>query len=225
MKHRQKSLVLTAVFAALVSLGMRVQAQIVQTFTVPTGTSSPFSQGFTFNKFNSAIGGLTSVTLSLNGSLLSNIDIFNANGVNTAYSGVDSGIHEAVTGPGGQSESFALLTTPALSGTAAPGTTVLSNISGSKSGIDTVPFVDFSFYSAIGGGTGTLTAAGNTLSFNGNATPGLTFGGSGTAGEIITLTYNFTPTIPEPGAATFLVAGMFGGICVLARRRRKSSPS
>jgi hypothetical protein len=154
--------------------------------------------------------------------LLSNIQILNDNSVATAYSGVDSGIHESVTGPGSQVEAFALLTAPALSGTAAPGTSSFPNISGNKSGTDNVPFADFSFYSALGGGTGTLTASADTLSFNGNPTPGLTFTGTGTVGETITLTYNFTANVPEPGAPAFLVTAVLGGVGVFARRRRKS---
>jgi hypothetical protein len=223
MQRNRRSLVLGALAALAVSLGTRTGAQvIVQTFTVPTGTASPFSQNFTFQDFNTSFATLNSVTLSVTGSLLSNVDVFNANGTPTAYSGVTSSIHESAVGPDHLPESFLLITSPALSGTAAPGDNLLTNLAGTKTGVLNIPVADFSFYSHAGGGTGTLTGAGNTLAFNGTATPGLTFTGTGTAGEIITLTYHGTPTIPEPGAATFLVAGALGGIGALIRRRKKS---
>jgi hypothetical protein len=224
MHFKSSSFLVAALSAAVMISGSRSNSQVlVQTFTIPTGTLAPFAtQNFTFNKFNPLLGELNGVTLSLNGTVAANVDLFNSNAVPTAYSGVTYGLHESVTGPGGQVEAFAISTSPALSGTAAVGLSGPFALTGSKSGTDTVPNVDVSIYR--GGGTGTLTATSNTPSYNGGGA-GVSVLGTApppTAGDVITLTFYYTPAIPEPGAVSFLAAGALGGLGVFVRRRRKA---
>jgi len=82
---------------------------------------------------------------------------------------------------------------------------------------------DWGFYEGVGVQTGVLNAAASSGSYSGVANPGIFFGGSATAGATITITYLYQPagTIPEPGATTFLAAGVLGSLGMVLRRRRK----
>ena len=65
LKHNNLSLAVLVLLGVGVAHGVRAQT-IVQTFTVPTVSSAntPFTDLVSFNKFDSNIGTLTSVTLT-----------------------------------------------------------------------------------------------------------------------------------------------------------------
>ncbi len=80
-------------------------------------------------------------------------------------------------------------------------------------------------YEGVGPGTGALTvlSANGSFSGTGPADGSIGFGGSATASAVITITYVYQAagTIPEPGATTFLAAGVLGSLGMVLRRRRK----
>lgn len=223
MITKRISLTLAAIVGAGLALGTGAGAQvIVQTFTIPTGTTVPFSQILTFNKFDSTLGPLTSITLSLNASILANVDIFNGNSSSNGYSNTSATVAESVTGPGASVAAFTVTAGP-FSGTAAPGLTVLPNKFASHSATLNVSAVNFGLYSGIGGGTGTLTAGALKPTITGTASgsniQNVFFGGTATVGQVITLTYTYQ-NIPEPGTTTFLAAGVLGSLGMVIRRRK-----
>jgi uncharacterized protein (TIGR03382 family) len=80
------------------------------------------------------------------------------------------------------------------------------------------------FYEGVGSMTGLINVASTSGTYSGTAGPNIFFGGSATAGAVITLTYLYQPagTIPEPGATTFLAAGVLGSLGMVVRRRRRN---
>jgi uncharacterized protein (TIGR03382 family) len=213
--------------AALVGIGLAVigsaDAQvIVQTFTVPTGTAVPFSQNFTFNLFNTSLGTLDTVTVALSTSITAEVDVFNQTGSSQTITGATASIPVMLTAPAGISETATGVAGP-VNGIAGVGDTAFQGLPASANQSLNVPLIDFSSYEGVGPLTGTLTAAATSGSYSGSATTGVFFGGSATAGATVTVTYLYQPagTIPEPGATTFLAAGVLGSLGMVFRRRKK----
>jgi uncharacterized protein (TIGR03382 family) len=213
--------------AALVSMGLAaaqgVQAQVItQTFTVPTGTVVPFNQNFTFNLFDTTLGTLDQVTLSLSTSITAEVDVFNSLATPQAYTNATASIPVTVTAPDSVTETATGIAGP-VSGTANPGFNAVTGLPANANTSQMIPMGDWGFYEGIGPQTGNLNASSTSGTYSGNANPGVFFGGSATAGATITITYLYQPagTIPEPGATTFLAAGVLGSLGMVLRRRRK----
>jgi hypothetical protein len=224
MVTKRISLTLAAVIGIGLAIGQGVGAQvIVQTFTVPTGTAVPFSQNFTFNLFNSTLGQLDQVTLALSTNITAEVDVFNSLAVSQTFTNANASIPITVTGPGPVTETATGVAGP-VSGTAAPGFNAFPGLPASATTSQNVPMALWiPNYEGVGLLTGTLNASAASGTYSGNANPGVFFGGSAVAGATITLTYLYQPagTIPEPGATTFLAAGVLGSLGMVIRRRRR----
>jgi len=228
LKHNNLSLAVLVLLGVGVTHGVRAQT-IVQTFTVPTGTTVPFTDNFTFNLFNSNLGTLNSVTLNLNASIVANVNIINIFGSPVTYVSTTASVPASFSGPGGTSVSATVVAGP-FAGTATGTITTLTGEPASASALTTVPLGSISHYEGVGGGTGSLTGTMLSGTYSGGTTtPGAVgqvfFGGSATGGETLTLTYNYSQpsgAVPEPGTATFLAAGVLGSLGIALRRRKKS---
>jgi uncharacterized protein (TIGR03382 family) len=223
MITRRISLTLAALVGVGLALGTSAGAQvIVQTFTIPS-QAVPFTDSFTFNTFNTSMGLLGGVTLSLSTSVTAEVDIFNSLATNQAFTNANASIPVTLTGPGPVNIT-ATSTAGPVNGTAIPGFNAFPGLPASASTTLNVLPAFWSFYeNPPSGVTGLLTAAATSGTYSGNANPGVFFGGSAVASGTITLTYFYQAagTIPEPGTTTFLAAGVLGSLGMVLRRRKK----
>jgi len=224
MVTKRISLTLAALVGIGLAIGQGAGAQvIVQTFTVPNNTSVPFSQNFTFNLFDSTVGVLDQVTLALSTSITAEVDVFNSLASPQAFTNATASIPVTVTAPDSVTETATGVAGP-VNGTAAPGFNAFPGLPASANTSQNILMADWGFYEGVGPMTGVLNAASTSGTYSGNANPGVFFGGSAVAGATITITYFYQPagSIPEPGATTFLAAGVLGSLGMVLRRRRKS---
>ncbi|MGA2052577.1 MAG: choice-of-anchor E domain-containing protein [Opitutales bacterium] len=224
MPARRPSLFLALGVGVGLALATSAGAQvIIQTFTIPSGTSVPFSQNFTFNTFNPALGILGNVTLSLSTSITAEIDIFNANATPQPFTNATATIPVTLTGPGSATVLATAIAGP-VSGTASPGLNAFPGLPASASTTVNVLPTNWGFYENPPSGiTGTLNVSAAGGNYNGTPIPGVFFGGSATAGATVTLEYDYSTAIPEPGATAFLTAGALGGLGLALRRRKQSN--
>jgi len=226
MITKRISLTLATLVGIGLAIGQGAGAQvIVQTFTVPAGSNVPLTNGnFTFNLFDTTLGTLDVVTVALSTSITPTIDVFNSSGGPQSFSNATATIPITLTAPDGITATATAVAGP-VSGTVTgvftqfPAGTAFSNSS------QNVPVGDFSFYEGVGPVTAPLdvTSTNGSYAGTGPANGTIGFGGSATAGATVTITYLYQPagTIPEPGATTFLAAGVLGSLGMVIRRRRK----
>jgi hypothetical protein len=183
----------------------------------PGGTGN-FNNPLTFDKFDTSLGTLTDVTISMTavgyGILIVN-NTANSKDYNF-YNGFAS-VPVNVVGPGGVTISTTLTAT-GMSGTASPGLTSFNGVSGNYDASGHVLSADWGSYSGLGAGTFTLNAlvAGGTFggsqTENGNSF--LFFGGSEHVNGTVTVTYTYTG-VPDGGLTAMLLGmGMLGLGCV-----------
>jgi hypothetical protein len=175
-----------------------------------------------FNKFDSNIGTLTSVTLTLNANMTAEVDVINQNAVNEHFTNATASVPISVTGP----DSSVITATPAVTpfgGTAVPGTNAYTNLQATASATESIVNSNFGYYSAASGGTANLTALVNNGTFTGTGPRNVYFGGLGTVSETITLTYNYAHnpgSVPEPNSAVLCAAGVLASLGSVIRRRK-----
>jgi uncharacterized protein (TIGR03382 family) len=212
--------------AALAGIGLAIAGgadaqSIVQAFTIPTA-AVPINDTFTFNLFNTNLGTLQQVNLALSTSITAEVDVLNFTDSNQAFTNATATIPVTLAAPDAITE-VAIATAGPISGTAVIGSNAFTGLASNANTSQIVPMADWSFYEGVGPMTNTLNASSTSGTYGGSANPGVFFGGSATAGGTITLTYLYQPagTIPEPGATTFLAAGVLGSLGMVLRRRRK----
>jgi hypothetical protein len=222
MLTKRTSLSLAALVGVGLAVGSGASAQIItQTFNVPT-TAVPFSDTFTFNKFNTNLGVLGLVQLNLVGTITAEVDVFNTTANPLAFTNATATIPITLTAPDTVISSNAVA--GPINGTANPGFNAFPGIPASVNQTATISSIFYPDYEGPGLGTGTLTSAASTGTFSGSSLPGLDFGGSATVAETITLTYEYQSagTIPEPGTVTFFAAGVLGSLGMVIRRRKRA---
>ncbi len=224
MLRKNAGIVLTAVATMALSAAAHAQV-IVQSFTVPSQAVS-FSQSVSFNKFDTTLGILNSVTLSLSSSVTAEIDVFNFSGKTQSFSNATASVPVKITGPDGSNFTVTAVAGPISGNVPAPlGITPFVGQTASNTGNSSIAPANFGSYSGFGGGTLNMTFQGLNGTYAGTAPSGVGFGGSASAGGTLTITYNYTKIqpIPEPGSATFLAAGVLGSVGMGLRRRRKKA--
>ena len=224
MITRSISLTLAVLAGIGLAIGRGADAQvIVQPFTIPS-QSVPFTNNFTFNLFDTSLGTLNSVSIALATSITAEVDVVNFTPNPQPFTNATASIPVTLTAPDAITETATGVAGP-INGTATVlnGITPFSGLQTTASQSTNVPLADFGFYEGIGPMTGTLIASATAGNYSGSANPGVFFGGSAVASGTITITYLYQPagTIPEPGATTFLAAGVLGSLGMVFRRRKK----
>jgi hypothetical protein len=92
--------ILTA--AALVAMaGSSAVADSIQYTHITTSTSAPFTDNFALNNFDTTLGTLTGVVVTLDYSTTGEVDIFNSNGALQVFTNASSSIPLSLNGPDG----------------------------------------------------------------------------------------------------------------------------
>jgi len=211
MITKRVSLTLAALVGIGLAIGQGAGAQVItQSFSFPSAmwpiNTTPFTDTFTFNTFNTSLGVLGQVTVSLNTSITAEVDIFNNSSSVQPFTNATASIPVTLTGPDGVVLSATGVAGP-ISGTVNPGFNAFPGLTTNANVSQTLPFGDFPGYEdPPSTATGTLTFTAASGSYAGSASSQVFFGGSATASGTITITYLYQPTgtIPEPGATTFL---------------------
>lgn len=199
-------------------------AAFVEYNTVLPSSSTPFSTTFSVPLFNSQLGTLNGVTLSLVSNIVGRIDVFNNLGTSQGFTNAFASIPVTVRSDSPDATSVTAVAVSVLaSGTASPGFPISSfpGITSTASNSVHVLPVNFASYIGTGSGTALFTASSNGGSYGGTSVPGLFFGGSAVADGAFTIRYDYdaVSAVPVPAAALLFGSGLLslGAVC---RRKR-----
>ncbi len=208
-----------------------VFAQTLQTYDAVFGLPTPLPVGapnfpltLTVPEFDSNLGTLDAVNLTLTSTIAGSVSVVNFTGTAQPFNNAFSSMTITVTGPAGTAVSVS----PEVavgSGSANPGVFVITNFGNlTNTASNTVSASTLSPYEAAGGGTLNLTVDSSGYgNYGGSAVNSGTvgFGGSASASGDVEIVYTYF-SIPEPAsyAALFGLAAL--GF-VIARRKRVHS--
>jgi hypothetical protein len=209
-------LILATASAALAVAGAASAATETFSYTVDQSTV-PFTQDFTLSGFNTALGTLTGVTLTLDDSTTAEVQIVSLNSTATPYTDATATIPVTVTGPDGLTVD-ATVTAGPVAGTAEPGLNTVPGVPGSDTDSTNVSSSDFSLYESPGGVPVAYTFDALAGSYTGTSAGGLFFGGSAVAGGDISVTYTYTSAVPEAATWALMLVGI-GAVGGTMRRR------
>jgi hypothetical protein len=221
MKIAFRRLALLGLALAALAVAPKADAAF-ETFshTTPTATV-PFTDSFTLPKFDTSLGTLTGITITLSTSVTAEVDIFNATGSPAAFTNATATIPVTLTSPTETVSTTTTATTP--TGIAAPGFSAFPGLTSNTSSTVTVALANFGQYEGVGGGSASYSAAFSGGSYSGSSIPGVFFGGTATAGGITSITYTYSPAaIPEPASMAMVVIGL-GGVFAARRYRRRAA--
>jgi hypothetical protein len=211
--------VLTATALAAMASSVAMANSIDFSHTTPS-TTSPFTNSFSLANFNTALGTLTSVTITLAYSTTGEVDIFNDTSSNQTFTNAESSVPLTLTGPDGLSQTVDAVAGP-ISGTVVPGENKFPGLTGTGTLTINVPSADFgAFEIPPSATTDTYSVAGNMGTFSGMSVTGVFFGGEAVAGGVTTVTYDYVipSATPEPTTMVMMGAALVG----LGLLRKKS---
>jgi hypothetical protein len=181
------------------------------------------SHNVTINKFNTALGTLTGVTLYTNVNLTGQVQLINFTSINQSFTNARSTGAFLFTGPGGNVIGTATSDTGLINGSAAPPPFTVSKFNGSMTPYSWTTSIGSGSFGLYQGGVGdlaTFVAAAGPYQSSASFSPGtLGVGGNSLIDGTITIHYDYT-AVPIPGAVWLLGSGLIG-IVGLRRRFKK----
>lgn len=211
----------TLLAAGLMLTGVAAQAAFVESRATFAANATPFSIDFAVPLFDSRLGTLNNILLSLTTSIVGEIGIYNPGPVAKPFVNAFATIPVTVTSKAPDASALtAHATATVAAGQAAPGISTFSGIASSGSSSTSVLPADFASYIGPGSGSALFSAVSGAGTFGGTTGSNLFFGGAATANGVFTVRYDYDPVapVPLPAAAWLLGSGLvwFGAM----RRRR-----
>ncbi len=193
-------------------------ASLSETFThTIAATPIPFTTAFTLMSFDSTLGTLTGVTITLTdntspvlmvANISSDSESFTDGSVSIPFTVSVDGLSLAATATGS-----------VASGIANPGMNYYSVAPFSGSTSTNVSSANFAYFEAPGGTPLSFTAATGRGTYSGTGAAALLFGGDGSTGGTTTVVYSYASTLtPEPALFGSLGFGLLG-LVLVARKR------
>jgi hypothetical protein len=213
-------------FAAVSSLFLTAARADVLDYSVSYGTPSApliatFSGTYTLPTFNTSLGTLTGVSLTLNSFDVVSGEVFNPIGSAQSYTAESATLPVMVTALDGLTAT-ATGSASYGAGIANAGPFVITILPGQASAPNASASLSsgFSDYEGIAGQMFNLTVASEAGSYSIQNAGSLGGGGGGTSYGTVQVEYDFTPS-PTPEPSTMALAG-FGGLATLLVFRRRN---
>lgn len=224
LRKKRMNLRLIVLTGSLVLCVGAANAAFIEYNTVLAPSSTPFSTTFSVPLFNSSLGTLNNVSLSLVSHIIGRIDVFNNLGTPQTFTNAFVSIPVTVTANTPDATSVTAVAIAALaSGTAAPGFPISSftGIVGTASNSVNVLPLNFAPYIGMGGTSASFTANRTDGTFGGTSVPGLFFGGSAVADGLFTVRYSYdaVSAVPVPASALLLGSGLLSLGAAWRRKR------
>ena len=211
----------TLLASGLMFIGCAAQAAFIESSATFAAQASPFTVDLSVPLFDSTLGTLNSISLSLTTSVVGEIDVYNPGAVAKPFSNAQAVIPVTVTSRGLDASSLtAVATATRAAGNAAPGFNAFAGIlSGASNSTNVLPS-QFANYIGQGTGSALFSVIAGDGTFSGTTGSNLFFGGSATAEGVFTIRYDYDPVaaVPVPAAAWLFGSGL---VWLGAMRRRR----
>lgn len=226
MNFKRTLLMTTMGITTVLGGSFSVQAASVSYTSSTYSGVTPYNTNLDVLKFDTSLGTLTGITITVSAEATASLDIFNNTNNAMSFTNASSSSDVTVSTTAGSATSVTVTAaTTGVSDTAQPG---MNSFPGPSSGVvNSAPAIispaDFSLYEGNGSNTIALNVDASAGHYSGTGASGLFFGGSTTVASNVTITYEYRPVaVPEP-----TTGAMFGIGVVLAvglgwgRRRRE----
>jgi len=183
-----------------------------------TGGSGAFNNPLTFTRFDTSLGTLTAVTISMTAEGYGILILNNPNGTARDFTGASASVPVQFVGPDGLQISTTLTAGPFTGSVDGKSSTSIKGPTWNDTVSHNVQNGNWGLYSGLGAGSFDLTAHGDvgTYTYSGTADGHASFSGSETVSGNVTITYTFN-AVPD-GGLTAMLLGM--GMLALGTVRR-----
>jgi hypothetical protein len=195
-----------------VEAGRAEYVSLSYTYDTQTGNSAlPWTENFQVPQFNTNLGTLTGITLTVNAQFTGEVDIYNTTGSAQPFANAYSIEPVTVTLPSTLGQiSVTPQAASGISGTANVGFNAFPNAQATFS--QYMPINNFSPFEGSGTAVFTIAASGGPYGiFGGSSVPGVFFSGqiASSGDAAVTVTYDYAST-PVPGAVWLFGSGLAG---------------